>query len=321
MKKIVLTFIIPLIVNISFGQQIENLEYCNCQDRIGQINPSLNGLFVRSCNDELIEKGEFINGLKNGEWITYSKNGTLIRRINYENGLLHGKVELFYVNGNPKLTAEFKNGNKISRWTYYTDKGKILMEGNYILNKPTGNWTIYNKKGKKIVLQYDYKTNKYLINNTAQLHKDGDIIQNENTEEWYILKYPQRNNTTSTHPLGGFLFASDIFVETVEVPLDYWDTYINYKYKATFNISTDNSSIFDVMTINNHMSDSKPIFPFLIITNPDSKIKRIEHSDLSIKLLEYKITEALNLLPPWIYKESTKEEVYIPYVINKIIKN
>ncbi|WMI68229.1 toxin-antitoxin system YwqK family antitoxin [Mangrovimonas sp. YM274] len=111
MKKLILGLIITFTINISFGQT-EKFDYCNCQDQIDQITPVLNGNFERKCNGILIEKGKFVNGLKNGEWKTYNRKGTLIRKLNYENGILSGKVELFYVNGKQKLAGQFEKGNK-----------------------------------------------------------------------------------------------------------------------------------------------------------------------------------------------------------------
>lgn len=309
-----------LAVHSAFAQQTATLDYCNCRDKVDQAAPALNGVFERTCNSVLIEKGAFANGVKHREWVTYSKKGTLIRKMAYDNGVLHGKVALYYAGGQPKMTGEFEKGNKVGRWIYYTEKGRVLAEGSYEVNKPVGTWTINDKKGKTAVVQYDFAAGKYLVNAPAQFHKDGDIMQNENTGEWYILKYPRRAANAATAPLGGHLFAGDLFVELVEVPLDYWDTYIDYKYKAAFKVAPDNSSTFSLTTLAKHLPDEAPIYPFLIITNPDKKIKRVEHSALSVKLLEFKIREALNFMPPWIHNGSSDVEVYIPYVVNKIIR-
>jgi hypothetical protein len=78
MKNLILGLLIVWPVNFAFGQQLENLDYCNCQDKIDQIAPELNGKFERKCNGILIEQGEFVNGSKNGEWITIP-----IRSSNY----------------------------------------------------------------------------------------------------------------------------------------------------------------------------------------------------------------------------------------------
>lgn len=319
--KIKLTIILAIIsIHFSFSQKIENLDYCNCMDKIEIKEPNLEGSFERKCNNQVIETGSFKNGEKNGQWITYSKKGTLIRKVNYTDGKLNGKIELFYLNSQPKLSANFINGKKDGKWTYFTKKGTVFIEGEFSLDKPINIWTIKDDKGKKTLIQYDYSNLKYLVNNSADFHSDNAILKNENSEEYYILKYPNRVKKDGTQPIGGFYFGSDIFVELVEVPLDYWDTYMNYKYKATFKIGTDSSNSLSIEKINDHMPDSTPIYPFIISTNPDSKIKKIEHSELSIKLLDYKIFEALSFMPPWIYKDSNEVEVYVPYVINKILK-
>lgn len=317
MKRLIFGLLIALTVNNTFGQQTEKLEYCNCQDKIDQISPVLNGQFERKCNGILIEKGEFVNGLKNGEWITYSRKGKLIRKLNYANGLLHGKVELFYVNGKPKVNGQFENGNKNGKWTYYTEKGMVLSEGSYDSNKPIDTWTINDKKGKKPVVQYDFSSKKFLLNSPTPFHKDGDIIQNENTEEWYILKSPDLKYSSKSEPLGGYAFANYMFIELVEVPVNFWDTYLYQKYKVSYKISADNNLTFESQLFTGSLPDNNLELTFLIMTNPPSKLKKIEYSDLQMKLIDLKIKEALNLMPPWIYNEQSDIDLYIHYVINQ----
>lgn len=305
-------------VNFSLGQQTEKLDYCNCQDKIAQITPELNGQFERKCNFVIIEKGEFINGLKNGVWSTYSRKGKLIRKLNYDNGLLNGKVELFYVNGKPKVIGQFENGKKIGKWSYYTEKGKILLEGNYDSNKPIDTWTINDKKGKKPVVQYDFTLRKYLINNPTPFHKNGDVIQNENTEEWYILKSPDKKYSSKPEPLGGYDFANFMFIELVEIPEVFWDTYVYNKYKVDFKVSEETGTSFKSQQIGDDYYGGQLELTFLTITNPTSKIKRIKHSDLETKLLNFKINEAIFLMPPWIpNSENSEISLYIHYVINE----
>jgi hypothetical protein len=317
MKRLIYAFLTALTVNITFGQQTEKLDYCNCIDKIDQIAPVLNGQFERKCNDILTEKGEFLNGLKNGEWIIYSRKGKLIRKLNYDNGLLHGKVELFYVNGKPKLTGQFEKGNKIGKWTYYTDKSMILAEGSYDSNKPIDTWAINDKKGKKPVVQYDFNSKKYLLNSPTPFHKDGDIIQNENTEEWYILKSPDIKYSSKSEPLGGYAFANYMFIELVEVPENYWDTYLYQKYKVSYKITAESSVTLESQLFSGNLPDNNLELTFLIMTDPPSKLKRIDNSDLQIKLLNLKIMEVLSLMPPWIYNEQSDVDLYIHYVINQ----
>lgn len=46
--------------------------------------------------------------------------------------------------------------------------------------------------------------------------------------------------SSKTEPLGGYTFANYMFIELVEVPENYWDTYLYQKYKVSFKISRDN---------------------------------------------------------------------------------
>ena len=321
MKKIKGLFTILLFLTSAynvFAQQTEKLDYCDCIVKIAQISPTLNGKYERTCKGTLIETGNFKEGKKDGEWITYSKKGTVIRRINYSDGKLNGKCEAYYINGTNKLKASFTDDKQDGSWVYFTSKGKMLMQGDYDHGKPINTWTINDEKGNKAAIQYDFNTAKYIINNEVKLHKNGNIIQNENTGEYYILIYPNRNTAGGTAPLGGFLLSSDLFTDFVEIPLDYWDTYINYWYLAKFHVTANNESSFSIDTTNN-ITDTKIIYPFLVNTNPNSKIKRIDHTELSKQLLAFKIKEAVSFLPPWIYKDSSDINIYIPYVINRIL--
>lgn len=317
MKKLILLLIFVLVVNLAFGQQTEKLDYCKCQDQIDQITPVLNGQFERRCNGVFIEKGEFVNDLKNGEWITYSRKGKLIRKLNYDNGLLHGKVELFYLNGQPKVTGQFEKGNKIGKWTYYTEKGMVFIEGSYDFNKPIDIWTINDIKGKMPVVQYNFNSKKYLINKQPPTHKHKDVIQNGNTEEWYILISPEVKYSSKSEPLGGYAFANYMFIELIEVPENYWDTYLYQKYKVSYKITNDNNLSFESQLFKEKEPDNSLELTFMIITNPPSELKKIDYSNLQVKLLNLNIKEALSLMPPWVYNDQFEIDLYIHYVINQ----
>jgi hypothetical protein len=319
MGKILLIILSILCFTFSFGQQTEKLAYCNCTDQVDQLTPALEGKFERSCNGKIIETGYFKGGKKNGEWITYNKKGLMIRKMNYLDGKLDGKCEIFFTDGTPKLTANFKKGLKVDKWTYFTSKGKVFISGEFEDGTAKGIWTINDKKGRAPAIQYDFSTSKYLMNGSFFFHRDGDIIQNDNTEEYYILRYPRRAIGNGSAPIGGMYFAGDLFVELMEVPLDYWDTYANYKYTAKFATTPQHKTTFSLETIEDRADEYTPIFPFIIKTNRDAKLKNINHSKLSKQLLDFKIEETLNLLPPWRYKSNEKTEVYIPYVINDIL--
>ncbi|MGY5353516.1 toxin-antitoxin system YwqK family antitoxin [Wenyingzhuangia sp. IMCC45467] len=309
MKKILK--IILLLTTTLLYSQTNKFSHCNCVEKLENNNYEL------KCNNKIIEKGTLINDVKEGEWKTYSRKGKLIRKINYTNGVLNGKVELFNVKGKPKLIGEFKNGGKVNSWTYFTRKGKVLVQGKYEKNIPVGIWTINNKKGKKAVVQYDFTKQEYLLNKETPYHKDGDIIQNDNTEEWYILKSPNKTYSTKSEPLGGYSFANYLFIELVEVPEIFWDTYIYEKYHVIINIGANNEINYKCEKLNEDLPNEHVELTFLSVTNPTSKIKRINFSEKHLDILKSKINEAVEFLPPWINNGSNNEELFIHYVINE----
>ncbi|WMI68230.1 hypothetical protein [Mangrovimonas sp. YM274] len=166
-------------------------------------------------------------------------------------------------------------------------------------------------------MQYDFNTKKYLVDNPAPFHEDGDIIQNENTEEWYILKSPDLKYSSKSEPLGGYEFANFMFIELVEVPENFWDTYLYQNYKVSYKITPESELTFDSQLCQGGSPNDNLELTFLIITNPTPKIKKINHSNLQIKLLDYKIKEALSLMPPWVYNGQSDVNLYIHYVINE----
>lgn len=149
MKKTLLTFIIISFANLSFGQQIEKLEYCNCIEKIDNNSPVDDGKYERVCNDKTTDVGSFKKDLPDGEWFSYNYKGGLISKVNYSEGKLNGLLELFFINGKIQFNGNFINGKKNGVWKYYNDKGIIIIEGEYDMDKPINLWTIKEKKVKK----------------------------------------------------------------------------------------------------------------------------------------------------------------------------
>lgn len=321
--KFSLTFILSFLIICGIkAQQTEAIPYCDCVDKVEQIKPILNGKFQRTCKGVIIETGTFKNGNKDGEWITYNKKSVVIRRINYNDGKLNGKFEAYDAKGALKVTAYFKDDVKTDKWVYYIKKDKPLITGEFDNGKPINVWTVNDAKGNKPAIQFDYLTGKYLKNEKVSLYHNNSIIQNDNTAEYFIFWYPKRRvKEDATMPIGGYYFTADIFAYLVEVPQDYWDTYINYNYIARFKIGASGESSFTLTRreYKDPTPETDADIPYLIETNPSSKIKRVDHSELSRLLLNYKIKEAVSVLPPWVFKDKAEVNLDVSYVVNRII--
>jgi hypothetical protein len=313
-----ITFVLLKVFN-SFSQNLQTIEHCKCIDKVDVASPELQGNYERICKKKIIEKGSYNKGVKTGEWLSYSSKGQLIRRINYLDGKLNGNSEFYYPSGKIKLKASFINNYKQGVWQYFTEEGKIYLEGEYSQNKPINTWIIKDLKGSEILVKYDFTTSTYEVDKKIEYHKSWDIIQNDNNGLYSIMLYPDRENTEGTYPLGGYLFANDLLMELIQVPIDFWDTYLAIGYQLTVNIEKDNAYTISAKEIKpEEVNDDRDIFTYILKTNDAKKLDRVEHSDLSKQLLEQKINETLNFMPPWIYKGNSSIQIRMPFILNQI---
>ena len=317
MKKLVLSLILifPL---LGYSQVEMEYPHCGCVDYIDEITPFLNGSYERKCSNELVEKGQFSDGMKIGVWESFSVNGQKIREFNYDDsGALNGKVKSYYANGTMKLEGEFVANKKSGTWTYYNSRGKPQKQGTYEDGKAVGVWRIYDKKGKKEEIVFDFSENKYLQDNPSlRYFENEEIIQNDNKGEWYILYYPELGESVGYEPIEHLGLAIDLYVNNLELPLEFWDTYVSYNYESTLIFEEGILSTVEVREIGNHLDETTTL-PFLVITNEKDKIRQIEHSDFSKKMLEFKIKEALYITGPFKPDASTVV-LYTPFVVNDI---
>jgi antitoxin component YwqK of YwqJK toxin-antitoxin module len=109
----------------------------------------LNGLYqVFSSTNDLIEQGDYKNGLKTGKWIRWYKNGQIASITNWINGALEGE----------QLT--------------YNDNGVMETKYIYANNALNGKSYIYNSDSTVTVMQYKKgRLSKTTINNKPKGNK------------------------------------------------------------------------------------------------------------------------------------------------------
>lgn len=110
----------------------------------GLFSGSIKGYFPQSAKEieagkdrRVSTEGEYKNGRKEGDWITYSWNGEK-EVIPYENGKRHGLAKWTYANGDPKQEQWYANHMKHGSGTWY-DPGKkvtkqVFYERNQLVN-------------------------------------------------------------------------------------------------------------------------------------------------------------------------------------------
>jgi hypothetical protein len=301
------------------AQSQNEYPHCNCTEKLNFLpdNETLDGHYQLICNNKQIVTGQYIKGLKSGKWITKNAKGTIIKNAEYIDGKLNGKYELFHFGGTPKLVAGFTNGQQNGIWEYFNEKGKIIKTGKYETGGPIGTWIIFDKGGKKAIATYDFDDKSSTNTDAPPYLKDGGIQRDDQSGEWFIIYYPERNSQSEVHPFGGYPLACDFFIKHLTIPSTMIDTYTDFKFNVTAQVENNTIRKVKAALVNRLNYSSKlPSLPFIVSTNPPAKLSRVDHSKHSIGLLAENIEEVIMLMGPWIGNSSV--DIYVPFVLNDL---
>ena len=69
-------------------------------------------------------KSNYENGLRNGDYLIYRKNGNLFLKTPYKNGIIDGEYVVYFNNGKIKIKRVYKNGVLVER-VRYKKNGKL----------------------------------------------------------------------------------------------------------------------------------------------------------------------------------------------------
>ena len=97
-----------------------------------------------------MRNGDYVDGEKDGPWISYSANGNVASEGSYVQGQKHGFWTLYWPNGNKKSEATFHYGKNTGLYTAYHENGARRVQGRY--NELTGK----SSDGKKEGVWRDY---------------------------------------------------------------------------------------------------------------------------------------------------------------------
>lgn len=129
-----------------------------------------------------VDEGAYVNGKKNGEWVTTDAKGVVRSRVTFDNGVPRGMATYYYPDGKVMETGYwnvdhwegdygryYENGNKscsfnydnrgrrAGKQTYYHENGKLMFDGVWEAGKINGPLSIYNDEGQK-VMERNYDT-------------------------------------------------------------------------------------------------------------------------------------------------------------------
>ncbi len=75
--------------------------------------------------NQMIQQGQFKNGLKNGEWKEWQGNGTLGAISQWKKGRQHGKLKVYDSNGKLSNTQRYRNGKAKGERTVFQNGKKV----------------------------------------------------------------------------------------------------------------------------------------------------------------------------------------------------
>jgi len=146
-----LLVIITSVIFVSCGKEQFNRDYRVAKDgliyKYGS-NELFTGLVIDT--SDVIISFEVVNGIKNGAFITFYRNGKYEKYGLIEDNKNVGEWCYFYPNGQLESTGSFENNKSNGRWAFYYPDGKIKMEGTYKDSEQHGRWKYFNSKGELV---------------------------------------------------------------------------------------------------------------------------------------------------------------------------
>jgi uncharacterized protein len=106
-------------------------------------------------------RGNYYNGLKQGEWTYYDENGWKNSVVNYYADFLDGSYKVYHPNGKVAFETEYKFGFEHGYRKSWHINGEIASEGWVQYGARQGDWYDYNMRGLQIKHSYYLNDNEY----------------------------------------------------------------------------------------------------------------------------------------------------------------
>ena len=110
-------------------------------------------LFTR---DIKISEENYVDGEKHGISRTFYPTGELFEKAEWKNGVQDGNYEVFFKNGEPYMQCKYSEGKRNGLCLSYFKNGRVEMEAYYKNNLRDGDWKFYNDDGEHLyTLKYN----------------------------------------------------------------------------------------------------------------------------------------------------------------------
>ena len=161
----------------------------SCRDYAGKAddravrNLVRNGEWVRyySGSESILNRGEYVNGDKQGVWKIYSQDGDLVRTVEYAKGDKEGE-EILYFPGTDIWRSRGRNHNGMKEGPWRERPAKdtdCISEGSYVHDEKSGSWSECRATGDGSSYYIGFRGNYdrgFKNGSTEFYHADGSIM-------------------------------------------------------------------------------------------------------------------------------------------------
>jgi antitoxin component YwqK of YwqJK toxin-antitoxin module len=106
-------------------------------------------------------KGDYRDGLREGEWLQYFNSGLLQATMQYELGDLNGTTETFFESGTTNLEGAYKKNKRDGVWKWYYEDGTMETTVTYLNGLKAGDQPFYDEAGILI---------------RTEIYKEGELV-------------------------------------------------------------------------------------------------------------------------------------------------
>jgi len=76
-------------------------------------------------------KGHIKNGVRNGKWTAWDKEGRMLSTGHYVDGMENGMWTVWFPSGKKRYEGLFKDGKRSGLWKFYDENGQLIKEIEY----------------------------------------------------------------------------------------------------------------------------------------------------------------------------------------------
>jgi len=141
----------------------------------GNLKPVFNRTYYWFAQGQLHQSQGGVNGrLLQGEFIAQSRHNGLISKGNFQDGLKEGNWLSWYPTGVIKSKIFWQDGQRQGRFYEYTNYGTIAVKGTFKNDQLHGKWITYDRR--KIIGRYRYKDGTLVQRDTSSSNKKTFLL-------------------------------------------------------------------------------------------------------------------------------------------------